>query len=109
VSPYSQLIGQAVETDTARPIRPRKSRVLGTAFETDFALPMRPIVGSAVAALNALLGQLQRVGESVSTALHHPQHDDRRERDPVADTTAGAVVLIASIVGLYQLLRRIRT
>lgn len=72
MSPYSQLIGQAVETDTAVPIRPRKSRVLGTAFETDFALPMRPIVGSAVAALNALLGQLQRVGESVSTALHHP-------------------------------------
>jgi hypothetical protein len=107
VSPYSQLIGQAVERDTARPIRRRKSRILGTAFETDFALPMRPIVGSAVAALNALLGQLQRVGESVSTAS--TQHDDRRERDPVADTTAGAVVLIASIVGLYQLLRRIRT
>lgn len=88
------------------PITARKSHVIGTAVERDIAMPITPVLGSVVASLNALLAGLQRVGVSVRTALHHPEHDDNHERDPVADATAGVVVLIAILVAARQLLHR---
>lgn len=102
----SKYIGQALETNIAMPITVRKSHVIGTAVERDVAMPITPVLGSLVASLNALLAGLQRVGVSVRTALHHSEHHDSHDRDPVADTTAGIVVLIAILVASRELLRR---